>query len=130
MDHLPSVQPPETLPSPMNTSEFNSPGPVFRGRSDGSHQTSTGDFAEATYDLLMEDSAAKRAAAAHRLAILANPGASPYLIAALADNSPQVYQAAVQSLGQIGDSQAIAPLQDLFARVNDEAVRRTISIAM
>ena len=90
-----------------------------------------GDFAEATHDLLMDDSAPKRAAAAHRLAGLRKPLASPYLIAALSDNSWEVRQAAVEALGQIGESEAIAPLQDLLDRGNQDALlQRAISRAI
>ena len=97
MDHLSSapLHSPETLPSPMKGSELHAPGSVVRDAADGSPQFFMGDFAEATRDLLMEDSTAKRAAAAHRLAMLGRPLASPYLIAALADDSPEVRLAAV-----------------------------------
>ena len=103
-----------------SSAHLNSPGinPV----SELSAQSFMSDFAEATHDLLMEDSAAKRAAAAHRLASLGRPLASPYLIAALADNAWEVRQAAAESLGLVGDSEAIAPLQDLLSRGNQDAL--------
>src|SRR5213593_1765817 len=89
------------------------------------------DFAEATHDLLMEDSATKRAAAARRLAKLGRPLASPYLTAALLDNSAGVRQAAAEALGHIGDSGAIPPLQDLLAReTNGEVPERAIADAI
>ena len=90
-----------------------------------------GDFAEATHDLLMDEFAARRAAAAHRLAELGNPLASPYLIAALCDNSWEVRQAAVEALGHISESEAIKPLQDLLDRGNqDVLLQRAISRAI
>lgn len=97
-------------------SSFNDAAPGY------SPESFMGDFAEATHDLLMEDSAARRAAAAHRLARLGRPLASPYLIAALADNAWEVRQAAAESLGLVGDSDAIAPLQDLLSRGNQDAL--------
>ena len=80
------------------------------------------DFTEATHDLLMEESATKRAEAAHRLAKLGKPLALPYLIAALSDSSWEVRQAAVESLGSIGDTEAIKPLQDLLSQGNQDAL--------
>src|SRR6185436_2582227 len=89
---------------------------------DLSPQSFTADFGEATHDLLMDESTSRRAAAAQRLADLGRPLASPYLVAALADNSWEVRQAAAEALGQIGESEAIAPLQDLLDRGNQDAL--------
>ena len=73
----------------------------------------------------------RRAAAAHRLAGLGRPLASPYLIAALSDNSWEVRQAAVEALGQIGESEAMTPLQDLLDQGNQDALlQRAISRAI
>src|SRR2546421_8250340 len=82
----------------------------------------TGEFAQATHDLLMDDSVTNRAAAARKLGRLGLPSASPYLIASLFDSSPEVRQAAAESLGRVGDSAAIEPLQDLLARENGGGV--------
>ena len=99
--------------------------------SDLSAQSFMGDFAEATHDLLMDESAPRRAAAAQRLAGLRRPLASPYLIAALSDSSWEVRQAAVEALGQIGESEAITPLQELLEGGNQDALlQRAISRAI
>ena len=74
-----------------------------------SPQSFMGDFADASHDLLMADSAFARADAARRLATLARPLAAPYLMAALSDGAREVRQAAVEALGDIGESGAIAP---------------------
>ena len=115
-------------PSPSNHSDKT----AFDDAAPGcSPESFMGDFAEATHDLLMEDSAASRAAAAHRLAHLGRPLASPYLIAALADNAWEVRQAAAESLGLVGDAEAIAPLQDLLSRGNQDALlQQAISSAI
>ncbi|MGZ8846353.1 MAG: HEAT repeat domain-containing protein, partial [Pyrinomonadaceae bacterium] len=107
----------------MNRPDRPAPDSLFTDAApECSPQSFMGDFAEATHDLLMEDSADKRAAAARRLASLGRPLASPYLIAALSDNEPVVRQAAVESLAHLGDSEAIAPLQDLLSRASGDAV--------
>src|SRR6185295_5003597 len=110
--------PREPLPiDPSNASTNSETAPVvFRGSAD-EHTSATfmSDFAEATHDLLMDDSPARRAEAAIRLARLGKPLACPYLIASLSDASSEVCRAAAQSLGLIGDSSAIAPLEELLA---------------
>jgi hypothetical protein len=83
-------------------------------------------FAQATHNLLMDDSETKRAAAARQLGRLGLPSASPYLIASLFDSSPEVRRAAVESLGQVGDSAAIEPLQDLLARETNQGVPKPL----
>jgi hypothetical protein len=90
-----------------------------------------GDFAEATHDLLMDDAASARAAAAQRLAALGRPLASPYLIAALSDQSWEVRQAAVEGLRDIGSEDALSPLQDLLAGGHQDALlQRAIAQAI
>jgi len=119
--------------SPLNAADTNPPSgsgvdlnsaesSLTSAKGDLLHQSFTGDFADATHDLLMDDAAPQRAAAAHRLAGLGTPLASPYLIAALSDNSWEVRQAAVEALSQIGKSEAIEPLQDLLDRGNQDAL--------
>jgi hypothetical protein len=89
------------------------------------------DFAEATHDLLMDDAPAARAAAGQRLVALGQPLASPYLIAALSDQSWEVRQAAVEGLRDIGSDDAIVPLQDLLARGNQDALlQQAIALAI
>ncbi len=98
---------------------------------DSSAQSFMVDFAEASHALLTDESACRRAAAAQRLAVLGRPIASPDLIAALSDNSWEVRQAAVEALGQIGVSDAIAPLQDLLSSGNqDSLLQQAISSAI
>src|SRR6266508_6855420 len=120
----------EAFSSPTNSSDDSASGFVFSDTSVLSAESFMSDFAEATHDLLMQDSAIKRAAAAHRLANLGRPLASPYLVAALSDSAPDVRQAAAESLGQIGESEAIAPLEDLLEHTLDEVMRAAISDAI
>jgi uncharacterized protein YacL (UPF0231 family) len=120
----------EAFPSPMNSSDHSASGSVFIDASVVPAESFMSDFADATHDLLMQDSATMRAAAAHRLADLGRPLASPYLVAALSDGAPEVRQAAAQALGQIGESEAIAPLNDLLEQTPDEVLRAAISDAM
>src|SRR6185503_2645243 len=94
--HLDSAN---TNPPSGGGEDLNAPHGFTPAPTDSSPQSFMGDFAEATHDLLMDESAPQRAAAAHRLAGLGRPLASPYLIAALSDNSWEVRQAAVEALG-------------------------------
>lgn len=91
-------------------------------RNNFSTQSFMSDFAEASNDLLMADSETDRAEAARRLATLGKPLASPYLIAALADPSWEVRQAVVESLGDIGEADAIGSLQELLDRGDQDAL--------
>ncbi len=75
-----------------------------------------GYFDEATHDLRTADSPAERVAAARRLGLMADSQATTHLVAALLDTAPEVRRAAVESLGQIGESSAIGPLNDLLLR--------------
>ena len=98
---------------------------------DSSRPSFMADFAEATHDLLMDESVAGRVAAAHRLAELGRPIASPYLVAALSDSAWEVREAAVESLGHVGEPEAIAPLQNLLDRGDQDALlQRAISLAI
>ncbi|MDQ6652436.1 MAG: HEAT repeat domain-containing protein [Acidobacteriota bacterium] len=112
------MEQPSSLPKFEETdrSSMNSSVEFPRASAFTAAKISTGEFAQATHDLLMEDSVTKRAAAARKLGGLGLPSASPYLIASLFDSSPEVRQAAVESLGQVGDSASLEPLQDLLAR--------------
>src|SRR6266545_3380157 len=75
-----------------------------------------GYFDDTVSQLQTADSAAERAAAARKLGVVRDPKASPYLIALLQDGAPDLRRAAVESLGQIGDPAAIAPLNELLLR--------------
>ena len=75
-----------------------------------------GFFGDATMQLRTADSPAERAGAARKLGAVGNSEATPHLIAALDDGAPEVRRAAVESLGQIGDPAAIAPLNELLLR--------------
>ena len=86
-------------------------------------------FDEAKRDLLMADSVNDRANAAFTLGLLGNAAGVAYLIAALYDNEPKVRNAAAESLGQIGDSTALGPLNDLQHREgSSEVVSNAISL--
>src|SRR6266542_635386 len=75
-----------------------------------------GYFDEATHDLRTADSPAERVAAARRLGLMADSQATTHLVAALLDTAPEARREAVESLGQIGESSAIGPLNDLLLR--------------
>ena len=73
-------------------------------------QTFMSDFADATRNLLMDESASRRASAAAKLAELGRPAATPYLIAALSDRAVEVRLAAAASLGEIGDAASVTAM--------------------
>ena len=75
-----------------------------------------GFFNEATSDLRSADSPAERAAAARKLGIVGKREATTHLVASLEDGAPEVRKASVESLAQIGDPSAIAPLNALLLR--------------
>ena len=77
---------------------------------------SHGFFSEAVTQLHTADSPGERAAAARKLGAAGEARAAADLISALEDSAPEVRRAAVESLGQLGDSSAIAPLNDLSLR--------------
>ncbi len=90
-----------SLPSTYNdrVDRFLQSEPTSLEPVDVSPQTFMSDFADATHDLLMDESVQKRAAAAAKLAQLGRPAATPYLIAALSDRAVEVRLAAASSLG-------------------------------
>ncbi|HXT63927.1 MAG TPA: HEAT repeat domain-containing protein [Pyrinomonadaceae bacterium] len=85
-----------------------------------------GYFDDATRDLRIGDSANERAAAARRLSFVHEREATPHLIAALDDPSPDVRRAAVEALMDLRDPAAIAPLNSLMQNENDRRVPRNL----
>ena len=85
-----------------------------------------GYFDDATRDLRVADSANERAAAARRLSFVHDREATPHLIAALDDSSPDVRRAAVEALMDLRDPASIAPLNSLMQTENDRRVPRSL----
>src|SRR5258708_8556769 len=85
-----------------------------------------GYFDDATRDLRIGDSANERAAAARRLSFVHDREATPHLIGALDDPSPDVRRAAVEALIDLRDPAAIGPLNSLMQTENDRKVPRTV----
>jgi hypothetical protein len=85
-----------------------------------------GYFDDATRDLRIAESPNERAAAARRLSFVHDREATPHLIAALDDSSPDVRRAAVEALTDLRDPAAIAPLNSLMQNENDRRVPRTL----
>jgi hypothetical protein len=85
-----------------------------------------GYFDDATRDLRIAESPNERAAAARRLSFVHDPEATPHLVAALDDASPDVRRAAVEALMDIRDPAAIGPLNSLMQTENDRKVPRTL----
>jgi HEAT repeats len=81
-------------------------------------------FNEATKDLRTSDASAERASAARSLGLARDAAATPHLIAALEDNSPEVRRAAVEALADLRDPEALAPLESLLGREKDRKVPR------
>jgi HEAT repeats len=85
-----------------------------------------GYFDDATRDLRIADSANERAAAARRLSFVNDREATPHLVAALDDPSPDVRRTAVEALMDLRDPSAIGPLNSLMQTENDRKVPRTV----
>ena len=85
-----------------------------------------GYFDDATRDLRVAESANERAAAARRLSFVHDREATPHLVAALDDRSPDVRRAAVEALMDLRDPAAIAPLNSLMQNENDRRVPRSL----
>jgi len=85
-----------------------------------------GYFDDATRDLRIADSENERAAAARRLSFVHDPEATPHLIGALGDPSPDVRRTAVEALMDLRDPAAIGPLNSLMQTENDRKVPRTL----
>ena len=85
-----------------------------------------GYFDDATRDLRIAESPNERAAAARRLSFVHNSEATPHLVGALDDSSPDVRRAAVEALMDLRDPAAIGPLNSLMQTENDRKVPRTL----
>ncbi|HYW73394.1 MAG TPA: HEAT repeat domain-containing protein [Pyrinomonadaceae bacterium] len=83
-----------------------------------------GYFDDATRDLRVATSENERAAAARRLSFVQDPEATPHLVGALNDQSPDVRRAAVEALMDQRDPAAIAPLNGLLQNETDRKVPR------
>src|SRR5207247_10579887 len=85
-----------------------------------------GYFDDATRDLRVAESANERTAAARRLSFVHDREATPHLIGALHDASPDVRRAAVEAIMDLRDPSAIGPLNNLMQTENDRKVPRTL----
>jgi hypothetical protein len=85
-----------------------------------------GYFDDATRDLRIAESENERAAAARRLSFVNDREATPHLIGALGDSSPDVRRAAIEALTDLRDPAAIAPLNSLLQTESDRKVPRNL----
>jgi len=85
-----------------------------------------GYFDDATRDLRVSESDTERAAAARRLSFVHDRDATPHLIGALNDQSPDVRRASVEALMDLRDPAAIGPLNSLLQTESDRKVPRTL----
>jgi len=85
-----------------------------------------GYFDDATRDLRTAGSDNERAAAARRLSFVNDREATPHLIGALDDPSPDVRRTAVEALMDLRDPAAIGPLNSLMQTENDRKVPRPL----
>jgi len=83
-----------------------------------------GYFEDATRDLRVASSDNERAAAARRLSFVQDREATPHLVGALSDPSPDVRRAAVEALMDQRDPAAIAPLNHLLQNETNRKVPR------
>ncbi len=81
---------------------------------------------ETTRALRTADAPAERAAAARSLGYIQDNSVTPHLVAALDDDSPEVRRAAVESLAEIKDPEAVEPLSRLLKRERDRKVPGTL----
>jgi hypothetical protein len=85
-----------------------------------------GYFDDATRDLRVAESENERAAAARRLSFVQDREATPHLVGALQDSSPDVRRAAVEALMDVRDPAAIGPLNSLLQNETDRKVPRNL----
>jgi HEAT repeat protein len=89
---------------------------------------------EATHDLRTADAAGERASAARALGLSQDKTATPHLIAALEDDSPEVRRAVIEAMAELRDPVAVAPLEALLKSEHDRKVphsliRRAIEVS-
>lgn len=105
---------------------------AITGRSTEQHEPARrafmdhGYFDEATRDLRTADSPAQRASAARKLGVVGNSAGTAHLIAALHDSAPEVRRSAVESMGQIGDPEAVPALNELLLRENSRQLPEAV----
>ena len=85
-----------------------------------------GYFEDATRDLRVAESDNERAAAARRLSFVHDREATPHLVGALGDSSPDVRRASVEALMDLRDPAAIGPLNALMQSETDRKVPRPL----
>ena len=85
-----------------------------------------GYFDDATRDLRVAESDNERAAAARRLSFVHDREATPHLVGALGDSSPDVRRASVEALMDLRDPAAIGPLNALMQSETDRKVPRPL----
>src|SRR5215471_18403064 len=85
-----------------------------------------GYFDDATHELRIAASENERAAAARRLSFVNDREATPHLVAALNDPSPDVRRAAVEALMDMRDPAAIAALNTLLQNEQDRRVPQSV----
>ena len=85
-----------------------------------------GYFDDATRDLRVAESDNERAAAARRLSFVHDREATPHLVGALGDPSPDVRRASVEALMDLRDPAAIGPLNSLMQSETDRKVPRPL----
>jgi hypothetical protein len=85
-----------------------------------------GYFDDATHELRIASSENERAAAARRLSFVNDREATPHLVAALSDPSPDVRRAAVEALMDMRDPAAIPALNTLLQNEQDRKVPQSV----
>lgn len=81
---------------------------------------------EATFDLRTADAPGERASAARALGLTQDKTATPHLIAALDDDSPEVRRAVIEALAEMRDPSAVEPLTALLKSEQDRKVPHSL----
>lgn len=81
---------------------------------------------EATFDLRTAEAPGERASAARALGLSQDKTATPHLIAALDDDSPEVRRAVIEALAEMRDPSAVAPLTALLKSEQDRKVPHSL----